>query len=116
MFHPMAGVLDARAYRTSRLGRFGYVTLRALTDSAFFAADERIRAHEFHYFDTTQNGNAFHASKPLSKRGWDCICMTENLLAGFPHLYYHSNPQVALRFLKACSDHTLYSPDRSNKL
>ena len=35
-FHPMAGVIDAKAFRTSRLGRFGYITLRALSDSAFF--------------------------------------------------------------------------------
>ena len=128
---PTAGVLPGSAFRTQKLTRFGYIELtvndRRLPDEekqdgtekspALLNADiGKIRAHEFHYFDTTQNGNAFHASKPLSKRGWDCICMTENLLAGFPHLYYHSNPQVALRFLKACSDHTLYSPDRSNKL
>ena len=29
VFYPMAGVLDAKAYRTDRLGRFGYITLTA---------------------------------------------------------------------------------------
>ena len=37
---PMAGVLDARAYRTPRLGRFGYITLTAKADTAFLPAGE----------------------------------------------------------------------------
>ena len=28
--------------------------------------------------------------------------MSQNLAAGFPHLYYHSEPEIALRFLEAC--------------
>ena len=45
---PMAGVLDARAYRTPRLGRFGYITLTAKADTAFLPAGEIVRGHEFH--------------------------------------------------------------------
>ena len=112
---PAVGVLPGRAFRTQRLTRFGYVELTLNQDPAGGGKGETpgmlgadigaIRAHEFHYFDTTHNGNAFHAEKPLRKSGWDCISMTENLVAGFPHLYYHSNPQVALHFLKACAAH-----------
>ena len=104
VFHPMAGVLDARAYRTSRLGRFGYVTLRALTDSAFFAADERIRAHEFHYFDSEDCGGAMRAEKPVGGRSWTCIHANGNLFAGFPHLFYESNPKPIERFLRRCAE------------
>ncbi len=102
-FHPMAGVIDARAYRTNKLGRFGYVTLRALEDSAFFAAGEQIRAHEFHYFDSEDCGGAMRAEKPVGSRSWTCIHANGDLFAGFPHLFYESNPKPIERFLRRCS-------------
>ena len=44
-YWPMAGVLDAKAYRTDRLGRFGYITLTAKGDTAFLPAGESVRGH-----------------------------------------------------------------------
>ena len=103
-FHPMAGVLDARAYRTNRLGRFGYVTLRAREASAFFAAGEQIRAHEFHYFESEDCGGAMLAEKPAGGRTWTCIHAEGDLFAGFPHLFYESNPMPVRRFLRRCAE------------
>lgn len=101
--HPMAGVLDARAYRTPRLGRFGYITLSAREDTAFLPAGESVRGHEFHYFESEDCGDALRAQKPTSNRGWDCGHSRGNLLMGFPHLYYPSNPKLIERFLRACA-------------
>ncbi len=100
---PMAGVLDARAYRTPRLGRFGYITLTAKADTAFLPAGETVRGHEFHYFESESCGDALHAQKPTGSRGWDCGHSRGNLLMGFPHLYYPSDPQLIERFLRACA-------------
>ena len=100
---PMAGVLDARAYRTPRLGRFGYITLTAKADTAFLPAGEIVRGHEFHYFESESCGDALHAQKPTGSRGWDCGHSRGNLLMGFPHLYYPSDPQLIERFLRACA-------------
>ena len=102
-FWPMAGVLDARAYRTPRLGRFGYITLTARADTAFLPAGETVRGHEFHYFESESCGDALHAQKPTGNRGWDCGHSRGNLLMGFPHLYYPSDPQLIERFLRACA-------------
>jgi len=44
-----AGVIDARAVTTERLGRFGYVEGRALGDNLIMSRGETVRAHEFHY-------------------------------------------------------------------
>lgn len=93
----MAGVIDAEAYRTEKLTRFGYVELEAAD------ALEKIRGHEFHYFDSTDNGEGFLARKPLRKRSWRCMHRTDTLLAGFPHLYYYSNPKLAEEFVKKCA-------------
>ncbi len=101
-FYHMAGVIPGRAYRTPRLNRFGYVTLTQ--NQSVLESDSlgEIPAHEFHYFDSENCGEAFHAAKPESKRVWECIHGTETMLAGFPHLYYYGNPKVAEAFLKEC--------------
>lgn len=100
--YPMCGVIRADAYRTSKLSRFGYITLSAGSDSAFFRAGEPIRAHEFHYFESGDPGAAFSATKP-NGRAWTCMHAQGNLLAGFPHLFFASNPKPVERFLRAAA-------------
>ena len=101
----MAGVIKNRVFRTPRLSRFGYVTL-SQKKSVFGQEDlGEIPAHEFHYFDSENCGEDFSAIKPQSKRGWDCIHGTDNLLAGFPHLYYFGNPKIPEVFLKKCLEY-----------
>lgn len=89
---PMAGLIHADGFHTGKLGRFGYISLE---QNGVY----RIKGHEFHYWDSTAPGTAFHAAKPQSNRGWDCMYQTDSLLAGFPHLYYLSGPELILQFL-----------------
>lgn len=100
--YPMAGVIDGEVYRTDRLGRFGYIELTADVEQMAAIPGEKIRGHEFHYFDSTNCGESFAAQKPLRKRNWNCIHGTETMLAGFPHLYYYSNLNVPFGFLNRC--------------
>ena len=101
-FYQMAGVIPGKAYRTPKLSRFGYVTLTQKKPALGMEDFGEIPAHEFHYFDSENCGGDFHAAKPESKRGWDCIHGTDTILAGFPHLYYYGNPEVPKAFLKKC--------------
>lgn len=89
---PMVGLIHADGFRTEKLGRFGYISL---TQNGAV----RIKGHEFHYWESTAPGSAFRAEKPQSDRGWDCMYRTDSLLAGFPHLYYLSGPDLILSFL-----------------
>jgi cobyrinic acid a,c-diamide synthase len=98
--YPMAGIIEADSFRTSKLARFGYVTLEEIKKSGEKNVEPAIRAHEFHYWDSTAPGSDMHASKPLSTRGWDCMYHTDRLLAGFPHLYYRSGPEWIRSFLE----------------
>lgn len=84
--YPMAGWIPAKAFQTKKLGRFGYIELTPQTGGA------QIRGHEFHYFDTTDNGGDFIAKKPFRDVRWECMHASERALIGFPHLYYYSNP------------------------
>lgn len=101
----MAGVIPGEASATDRLVRFGYVELEAKRDGAYLKKGERIRGHEFHYWDSSCNGADVLAVKPDGKRFWECIHMHENLFAGFPHLSYESNPEFARRFVDAARKH-----------
>lgn len=100
--YPMAGVLSGKGIKKGRLTRFGYIELTAQKDGAYLKKGEKIRAHEFHYWDSTENGEDTLAVKPDGVRKWQAVHMKENLFAGFPHLYFYSNPKVAERFVAAC--------------
>ena len=97
----MAGVLNAKAWRTPRLGRFGYVTLFAKKDAAYLPAGEGIRGHEFHRWDCDVPGGDFTAEKASGRR-WDCVVATDRLYAGFPHFHFYANPDFAVRFYETC--------------
>ena len=95
--HLMAGVLPGQGVKTGRLVRFGYATLTAQADSMLFAAGEQFPAHEFHHWDSTQNGTALTAAK-ANGRQWACGFANAHLYAGFPHLYWAGTP-LAQRFV-----------------
>ncbi|SHI21623.1 hydrogenobyrinic acid a,c-diamide synthase (glutamine-hydrolysing) [Sporobacter termitidis DSM 10068] len=99
---PMAGVIAGRGFKTSRLQRFGYVTLTAREDTMLCAAGASVPAHEFHYWDSTVTGGQCTAAKPRGK-SWPCVVATETLFAGFPHLYFYGNPTFAENFVKAAA-------------
>ena len=102
-FWPMAGVIDGKAYRTKKLGRYGYINLQAAEDSALLRREEILKGHEFHYFESTACGEAMEAVKPLTGISWQCIHDRGTLLAGFPHLFYRSAPGVIARYLRLCA-------------
>lgn len=98
----MAGVIAGRAYPTGKLSRFGYIEIVPYGNTPLLKEGETIRGHEFHYWDSTACGNDMKAVKPGGKRSWDCIHADGGFLAGFPHLYYPSNPSAAERWLELC--------------
>lgn len=100
--YPMVGVIQGTAYKTPKLGRFGYIALEAQKNTVLGASKMTCKGHEFHYFDSTNNGSDFIARKPFAKRSWECIHGNEKSIAGFPHFYYYSNPQMIVHFLQTC--------------
>ncbi len=95
-----AGVLPGSCFDTKKLGRFGYIDITAKFDGRFVKNGDKIKAHEFHYWDCSSNGNAFLAKKPVTDREWECMVIQGNILAGFPHIYFRSNTDVIRRFVQ----------------
>ena len=112
----LVGRIHGKTFPTGKLVRFGYVNLQRNLDEdqiselkermsiadSWILPGENIRAHEFHYWDSTDSGSDCLAVKPDGKRKWECIHMEENFVAGYPHLYYPSCKEFAERFVEKC--------------
>ena len=101
---PMAGVLPGEAKDAGRLVRFGYAALSADSDSMLFRAGESFPIHEFHHWDSTANGTALAAKKPVGGAEWRCGFINEHFYAGFPHLYWAGTP-LPQRFAAAAENY-----------
>ena len=101
---PMAGVLPGEAKDAGRLVRFGYAALSADSDSLLFRAGESFPIHEFHHWDSTANGTALAAKKPVGGAAWRCGFVNEHFYAGFPHLYWAGTP-LPQRFAAAAENY-----------
>lgn len=108
----MAGALDGECHFKGKLVRFGYIELEE-KHSNFLPPDEKIRAHEFHYYDSTDNGTDCIATKPATGRKYDCVISRDNYWLGFPHIYYPSNPHFAENFVKKAQE---YERNKNGKL
>lgn len=96
---PMVGIIDGDISYQGKLVRFGYVKIEE-KEAAFLENDKCIKGHEFHYYDSTKNGECCTAVKPVSGHSWSCIYEGAEYFWGFPHLYYPSAPQFVDRFVE----------------
>lgn len=101
---PMTGVLKGKGYKKGKNSRFGYIGVEAEKDSLYLKPGEQIRGHEFHYWDceVLEEEWVMRSKKPVGNRSWPCIRIKNQVMAGFPHLFYPSCPAFAVRFAKAC--------------
>lgn len=97
----MTGIIKGKAYKTQRLNHFGYVYLKPETDSLLFRKSDNIAAHEFHYWESTAKAEDLLISKQNGTSWSGGIC-SKSLYAGFPHLYFYSDLNIAGRFIKSC--------------
>lgn len=98
--HRMVGAVKGSCSFKNKLVRFGYVSISG--KQGFLKDGTAIRGHEFHYFDSTNNGSDCTAVKPSGVK-WDCVHCSKNHWWGFPHLYFLSNPEFVQNFLAECA-------------
>lgn len=103
-FWPMCAVLSGRAFRTEKLQRFGYIELEAKCDTLLLKKGERLRSHEFHYWDAEQPGTSVHAEKANGSRSWECVVGSKSMFAGYPHIYLAAFPAAAEHLSEACRE------------
>jgi len=104
----MAGVIPGLSKMTKALQRFGYIEIDVVEDNVLAKKGEKIKGHEFHYSITVVEDNTptcFSIKKYRRNgeaRNWKCGFKLYNLLAGYPHLHFWSNPGFAKRFVENC--------------
>ena len=100
----MAGVIPASCHDTGKLVRFGYIELEE-KQSSFLPKGEKIKGHEFHYYDSEDNGSGCLAVKPATGRSYPCVITAKNCWMGFPHIYYPSNPSFVRSFIEKAKEY-----------
>ena len=88
-FHPMVGLFNCQTRMTARLQRFGYCNVEFDNCAT--------RAHEFHRSEIVphQEPNyemSFQLNKPEKNRQWICGLRYRNVLAGYAHFHFWSEP------------------------
>jgi len=102
--YSMAGVIKGRSSWTGKLSRFGYAEVSG-TGEGTLLSGLSVKAHEFHYFDSSNNGTEAIAEKPGSGRSWECIHAGSDHIWGYPHLWYPSCPELIERFAEALKEY-----------
>ena len=95
--HKMCGVISGKTHNAGKLTRFGYATFETGQNGM------KIKGHEFHYWDSDNNGSDWTAVK-TNGRTYRCTHDNGTLIAGFPHLYYYSSPDFVRLFLEKASE------------
>lgn len=99
--YPMVGILPGVCKKSEKLVRFGYITMCAGRDNVLGRAGTTLKAHEFHYWDSPQNGDSYSA-RNTNGATYSCVYTMDNIFAGFPHLYYPANMNAIRCFVRAC--------------
>ena len=102
--YSMAGAIQGRSAWAGKLSRFGYAEVSGTSDGTLLSGLS-VKAHEFHYFDSSSNGTDAMAVKPGSGRSWECMHAGRVHLWGYPHLWYPSCPQLIERFAAAMEEY-----------
>lgn len=98
---PMLDLLPVRTVMQTRLAALGYVTLRTTRPTPLGPAGMLARGHEFHYSRSEILGPVVYGSELDQGRGAPRPdgFLSGNLLAGYAHLHFGSNPEMAARLL-----------------
>ncbi|MFU2014617.1 cobyrinate a,c-diamide synthase [Peribacillus butanolivorans] len=101
--YPMAGLIPGRIKMQKKLAALGYREITG-TESNFLIKDcDQAKGHEFHY-STFEPDNvlpyAYEAKGRFGSKKEGCII--GNLVAGYTHFHFASNPKLVENWINAC--------------
>ncbi len=105
-FYEMAGAIKGKAARQNGLVRFGYANINIKCHNKEY----NLKGHEFHHFDIMDEGTnleeiydrASTIEYVSDNRLYNGIVVRDNLIAGYPHLYYLSCREFIKDFVESC--------------
>ena len=106
--HTFAGLLPLEVEMTARLVDFGYATVTLTRDCMLGPAGTVVRGHGFHYSrlaETPDCETAFDVQLSLGRRNQPDGYVRGNILAGYTHLHFLANPEVARSLIDRIVQH-----------
>ncbi len=106
---PMAGVLPGKTEMQVKLASLGYREIYGLPNNYLFKNGMEARGHEFHYSIFKPAGPLPGAYRVNSRFGTgEEGVMYKNVVAGYTHIHFASNPEVLENFLQVCKEEQLH--------
>lgn len=101
--YPMAGLIPGRIKMQKKLAALGYREITG-TESNFLIKDcEQAKGHEFHYSTFESDDVLPHAYEAKGRFGSKKEgCIIGNLVAGYTHFHFASNPKLVENWIGAC--------------
>ncbi len=99
--YPLAGILPGESHMGKSLRHFGYVHLTAQGENLLCGEGETLKGHEFHYSQSSDEGEVFLAQKPTGNRSWKVGHGSAHLYGGYPHIHLRGEREAATRFVRA---------------
>lgn len=102
---PMVGLIKGAVTMQTKLAALGYREISGTEGNFLLGGGEAARGHEFHY-STFQPGGETNPPPAYSTKGRQGTkpegFATANLVAGYTHVHFGSNPEMAANWLQAC--------------
>ncbi|MEH7332165.1 cobyrinate a,c-diamide synthase [Neobacillus drentensis] len=99
---PMLGIIPGRVRMQDKLAALGYREITGVPGNFLINAEEQAKGHEFHY--STYEGE--HTSPAYFSKGRFRAqqegYLHKNIVAGYTHFHFASNPQLVKNWLTAC--------------
>lgn len=105
---PMCGVFNCSAVMANKRQALGYIEIKVRKDNLLSRKGDKIRAHTFHWSYLDKNPqNAAFAYKIIKNKDkvYSDGLIYKNVLAGYAHLHFASNINLARNFIKNCVDY-----------
>lgn len=106
--YPMVGLIPGTVTMQTKLAALGYREVTGTEHNFLLGSGAAARGHEYHYStfqpaDGTDPGPAFaYLSKGRLGSKAEGVA-SGSLVAGYTHVHFASNPEMAVRFVQACS-------------
>lgn len=103
--YPMVGIIPGKVTMQKKLAALGYREVRGKEGNFLLGTEEIAKGHEFHYSTYQADAELPHAYETKGLRGMKPEGYAQgNLVAGYTHLHFGSNPELVLRWIERCAE------------
>jgi len=103
--YPMVGLIPGKVTMQKKLAALGYREVRGKAGNFLLGAEEAAKGHEFHYSTYHADAELPHAYETKGLRGTKPEGYAQgNLVAGYTHLHFGSNPKLVRRWIERCEE------------